>query len=904
MTDRWHEVDALFDHVLDIQDDERASFLDAACQGDHELRETVQKLLAAHVDSSDFLEEPPSVPPEVLSTAKERVESESRDRTGELIGPYRVLEEIGRGGMASVYLAERADGQFERHVALKILRRGIDTDDVVARFRAERQILSNLDDPRIARMYGGGSTEDGLPWLAMEHVDGLRITDHCDSRHCTTEERVQLFLDVARAVHYAHGRLVVHRDIKPSNVLVRTDGQIKLLDFGIAKILDPAEAEGTPITRTDVRPLTPRYASPELVAGAPVLTASDVYQLGLLLYELLTGTLPYEIEGSTPGALALSLERADVSRPSDSARRTRLEEAALRAATPERLSRELKGDIDAILLKALERDPDRRYSSAIELVEDLRRYIEGRPVSARRAGTAYKVRKFFRRQPWALPVIGVFLAIGGSYVALQMLHKRQLTAERNAARAEATKASAVTDVLVDLFRTVDPWHRGAPEAGADVTVREALALGADRVRAELAGQPALQADLFDAIADVYLSIGLPELAMPLVGEARDRARETHGVTSAQAAFLDRQMGRVLSARGQRDSAALLLERSLAMSRALAPEGDTATAGTLLELARLEQDRGNFEECERLLLESAGLFSSHADVPPERLASVHSALGAIYPHLDRLDDARLEAEKAVALLRAEYGDDNPRTAVAQVDLADALDLSGRDEEAVDVYRSAIAVLERTLGEGHPETNAAINNLAVTLGDLDRLEEAELEHRRIVAIRIDLTGEWDPDVAGSLQNLGVTLGQQGKYDEAEETLLRAWRIYRAVLEPGHYLSAYPLLTLSGLQLERGDFIGAESSAREATTVLEVALPEGHFATAMARCRVGRALLGQSRTSLAEPYLRDAAPILVDAPQLTLAYRQECLSALADLLDTTGRGAEAEAYRAVYKDSVAGS
>ncbi|MEJ2483335.1 MAG: serine/threonine-protein kinase, partial [Gemmatimonadota bacterium] len=400
--DHWERVDALFSAALDWSPEERAERLRAATGGDPDLLESVSALLEAASASDEFLSTPPEIPFPALE-AIERSYGEG-NLTGLQVGRYRIVRSIGRGGMASVWLAERDDGTFRRRVALKIVRRGLDTGEVLARFRAERQILSSLEHPNIARLYDGGSTEDGRPFLALEYVEGRPIDEYCDERRCSVADRLRLFVKVGTAVQFAHGRLVVHRDIKPSNILVTAEGEPKLLDFGIAKLLEPGE-EALHRTRTGVQPLTPKYASPEQILGQPVTTASDVYQLGTLLYVLLTGTFPVDVADRSSWSLQEAIVRETPDRPSEAAESAPPELATRCGTTPARLARHLRGDLDRILLKTLEKEPGRRYASAIELVEDVRRHLEGRPIAAKRGRAVYRTKKYFRRHRWAAPEV-------------------------------------------------------------------------------------------------------------------------------------------------------------------------------------------------------------------------------------------------------------------------------------------------------------------------------------------------------------------------------------------------------------------------------------------------------------------------------------------------------------------
>ncbi|NNM31416.1 MAG: serine/threonine protein kinase, partial [Gemmatimonadetes bacterium] len=415
-SDRWSEIDEVFQEALELDPDAWDAFLAQRCPDDPHVLEAVRALLQADRRATSFLDSSAeALAPDDFAEAV-REGKAGRDRVGDRVGAFRVDRLLGRGGMGGVYLAERADGAFEQTVAIKLLRPGLDTRDFVGRLLAERRILSSLEHPNIARLLDGGSTDRGLPYLVLEYVDGIPITEYCRRHGCTIDQRLELFIQVARAVQYAHSNLVVHRDIKPSNILVTDEGRVKLLDFGIAKLLGPdgGRPEG-PLTRTGLRPLTPDYASPEQIKGEPVTTASDVYQLGVLLYRLLTGAPPYRV-AATGGTLESAISTVRPRPPSDAVVATAKEagHSGSSPRSPSRLRKRLRGDLDTIVLKALRKEPARRYATALEMADDVRRHLDGRPITARRESRLYRTGKFLRRNAWVAPVTaaGILLMAG------------------------------------------------------------------------------------------------------------------------------------------------------------------------------------------------------------------------------------------------------------------------------------------------------------------------------------------------------------------------------------------------------------------------------------------------------------------------------------------------------------
>ncbi len=898
--ERWEEVDRIFAEALERPRPQRRRFVARVCGDDSDLYHELLTLLDAAGRAEQVLAGPgPSLLRAAFSDLGEAEPDGAALRPGEEVGHYRVVEEIGRGGMATVYLAERADGAFERQVAVKVLRRGMDTEEVVRRFRVERQILSSLAHPNIARLLDGGATEDGRPYLVMERVEGLPITEWCDHEKCSLKQRLRLFADVARAVHHAHTKLVVHRDLKPSNIFVTPAGRVTLLDFGIAKILDPEQVPGgEPGTGIGFRPLTPEYASPEQLRGGPITTASDVYQLGLLLHRLLTGARPHDVRGSAEQQrTATSLTPKP---PSELAREASAEVAAVRRLTADRLCRRLRGDLDTIVLTALRVEPARRYGSVLEMGEDVRRYLEGRPISARRDSRLYRLKKLMTRHRWLAPTAAAAILASGLYIFTLVRHGLELEAERNAAQRQAERAERVRDILVDVFRSADPWWRADPELPVEFTMPEALAIEADRIRSDLADEPQLRADLFAAIGGVYVNLGLPAKARPLLEDALNTRLAFDGPNSGSSAAVMRQLGKVHALQGDVDSAAVLLRTSLDYARRLRDPRDTVVIGTLVDLAWVQKGRGRFDEAEQLLMDAIRRAETSNNQPTEVMARAYSMLSIVYPNQDRLEEARLAAERSLALLRAEHRENDPRLAAAMRTLANALALAGHSDEAIPEYRSAIEMYTHSLGADHRETLNAREGLALALNRIahwkDRVgpaEEAERILRQVLARRIALFGEEDVSVAQSRQRLAVVLYGKGQFDEAERLTVLAARV------PQHNLTTYPLMTRCGIQLARSDYERAEATCRETIRIMSATLPREHYGRALAQCRLGRALAGQKRYQEAEAILAQATPILENVPrQLAWEYTRECLEAVASVYETLGRKDEAARWRRVLE------
>lgn len=885
---RWHELDRLFDRALELPAEEREAFVVAECGDDLELREELRTLLATHEESTSFLTEPPLFPRGGLNTLADEVDAPSA-HVGERIGAWRVIEEIGRGGMATVYRAERVDCEFEQEGALKLLRRGLDTDDLVRRFRAERQILSSLDHPNIAGLLDGGATRDGRPYLVMECVDGVPITEWCDERGCTVEERLRLCLAVARAVHHAHGRLVVHRDLKPSNILVTSDGHVKLLDFGIAKLLDPDLIPVHSVrTRSGHRALTPEYASPEQLRGDPVTTATDIYQLGLLLHRLLSGARPREIRGTLPTA------------PSRVAANAHRSVAEKRGVSTRRLEQRLRGDLDAIVTTALRPEVEERYGSAVEMARDIENHLDGLPITARSPTVAYRVRKFLSRHRWLAPAAAVIVAITGLYVATLVRHSNQLEAERNAARQQAERAERVRDVLVGVFRSSDPWDgEGIPASGSATTL-QTLEAGTRRARSDLAGEPELQIDVLTAIGDVYVGLGHPDRAHALLEETLQLRRATQGARSSSSAIGLLKLGRAIAAEEWYDTAAVVLREGVELMREIPSARDTLIVGGLIDLAYAEKGQGQFDEAERHLVEALRIAESSDQVPRDYVARAHHHLALLYPRLERYEDARLAAETALQMRREQYGDEHPETAWELVGYAGMIWRTSHEpgdfERAITIQREAIDILERTLGPDHSRLLMARTNLASMVRSAGRLDEAVALMRETHAAHVEFFGSEDQRTTQASFILASILYNRGDLGEAAGHARRTAETL-AHLAPGHPRRGRALSLLCRIEIHRGNTAAAETACRNAEAVFEAAGMASAPVAALAECRLGRLQDESGRRAEAERTFERAIPILWQSRTILLpGHVRECLEFAAATYDHSGRVDEAARLRAL--------
>ena len=745
--DRWKRLSPLLDVLLELGADARAAQLQILRAQEPELADELVRLLALEEASDDFMAQP-------------LLDKPGQPHAGTLLGPYRLEVVLGEGGMGMVWLASRADGLYERKVALKLLRPGLADPNLRLRFSREREILARLAHPNIARLLDAGIGSEGQPYLALEYVDGIPITEYCQSHGLSVETRIKLFLQVCDAVSHAHANLIVHRDLKPSNILVTPNGEVRLLDFGIAKLLD--DAEPAPLhPRTEVRSFTLHYAAPEQVRGELVTTMTDVYSLGVVLYELLAGTKPYRLRRQTDAEWEQAILAVEPLKPSIASQRGT---DGSRDHSPEarRHARSLCGDIDNIVLKALAKQPEQRYASAEAVSLDLQRHLHGRPVHARPHSWGYQLNKYVGRHRWAIASSVVVASLLMAALALSVWQGRQ-------AMRETARAQAMQDFVIGLFD-----NAGVAQQGNIFDARKLLLAGERRGERELAGQPLAHAELLGVIARLRLGLGDYQEALGLLERQRallaqldqapiglqleavtqhgralrllDRAGEClqvmapaevlvsrlqPGQSSQEAEFLS-QFGRCRRLVGERHAADQLYERSLALRRAL--KDQAGVAENLFDQALIDSDQGRTEQA---------------------LAGFDKALAHLHRHVGKINSLAAEIQ------------------VSRGHLMRAL---GETGQARAIFRDALAIAEEVHGEGHPVTLGIRRLLVAILVDQERYRQAEAQIGPLYATTLKALGPHHRDTGLASNTRGIIAFQRGHMQDAIDDLAQAVRIWR--------------------------------------------------------------------------------------------------------------------------------
>ncbi len=780
------QLEALFDAALNTDANGRAALLVETASRDPLLASELSELLAAH-DSGRSLGISP------LASALREMHHESMR-----LGPWAVGRQIGAGGMGTVHEAVRADDQYQQRVAIKFLRRIADGDVAAQRFRRERQMLASLQHPRIAALLDGGVTPDGQPYFVMEHIDGVPITTWCATQRLSVRERLRLFHDVCDAVRAAHRQLIVHRDLKPGNILVTADGAVKLLDFGIARLLSDGDEGAQTHTAVGARAFTPEYAAPEQIRGERTATAADVYALGVVLFELLTGRRPLAVSGLSMDAMERIVREQEAPRASSQLTQAHAESLGLRSI--ERARREIAGDLDAIIGMALRKEPDRRYSSVDAFMDDVQRHLAGAPVSARPDGVGYRLGKFVRRRrvETAAAVIAVVSLVGGTAAAVQQATR---------ATQEAERATEVLSFLTDMLGAAKP-----DALGPDTKIREVMDTAALRLDAA-APSPALEAELRRIIGGTYLALG-------------------------EYATADSQFQRSLAA----------------MQRASRPD-DAQRARVLLDAGIARLELGRFAEADSVLHDVSRLHASLRNITPLERSTLLDTRAQVLSRLGRNAEALPLFRESLVLHRQYFPDDAESAVPTYVSAAVVASDLGFHAAADSLLQQALALEARDPTSNGTRRTGILSVRAGTLERLGQMDSAEATYREVVTLREKLLGPGHPALAMTMMNLGDHLRRRGRYAESAQFTRRVVALRGGSLDETHPALAAAMMQL-GLALGKLDSAAVgERWVREALRLRTASLPDGHWLLASTRGALGEVLTGAGRYPEAEALLLPA-------------------------------------------------
>ncbi|MGC9949872.1 MAG: serine/threonine-protein kinase [Bryobacteraceae bacterium] len=880
---RWQRIQSIFHAAVELPEAGQQAFVERECGGDRELQAEIEAMLKKDSQGEALLGEAlPHLADELLSGARHPLPFEE-------FGNYRIVRKLGEGGMGVVYLAERKD--LRNRVAIKFLRDMWLSPSSKERFDYEQKTLAKLNHPNIARIYDAGALPDGSPWFAMEYVEGARLTDYCRERHYSIAERLRLFRAVCDAVQYAHGQSIIHRDLKPSNILVTEDGTPKLLDFGIAKQAEDLGVAET-LTATGLRLMTTAYASPEQVRGESVATSTDIYSLGVVLYELLAGRLPFDVSKCSPAAAERLITEQEPQKPSAAAL-----ESPPGAGAP-RAGKSAWSDLDLLCLTALHKDPRRRYPTVDALIRDIDRFIKGEPLDARPDDLRYTIGKFVKRNRRSVIVAAGVLA---ALIGLAVFDNVRLRRARDAAQAESARTLRVEKLLTDIFQGGD--EQAGPSK--DVKVVDLLDRGV-KVAQSRNDDPAIQADLFETLGSVYQALGDLEKAQRLIESAFEKRKLLFGENSTEVAKSLLMLGLLRIDQNRSDDAQRLTDKALELYKRLRPPGDPAIAEATIALGRALEAQRNYPRALQVFTEADRLLSApHSD--PSIHGSCLLELANIHFYMQHWDESEALDRRALEIWRGLYGPRHPFVADALINLGNVEINRGKDYAAAERdYREALDINQAWHGKDHPETAADMGYVANALvyeGGEGRYREAEGLAQEAVHI-LDGVSPGESTLAVAIGQWGAAEVKLGKLDAAEAHLRRSLEMYRK-LYTEHALIGTALSNLGEVYTLKKQYARAEGALRGAIRQFARTGQPEHAGAGIAHIRLGRTLLRERRYQEAEGSLLTGYQIVAkvsDSSVNALMDAREDLIAVYDGLHTPEKSAkfrtELDALRAQAK------
>ncbi len=863
-TARLRRIQGLFLEASDLPEAERDAFVKNACVGDDELASEVLAMLEEDTRNDS-----------VLDSGVAQIAHQMLGPSGELFqarqfGPYRLKSILGEGGMGVVYLAERED--LGSLVAIKILRDAWLSPARRVRFEGEQRTLAQLNHSSIARLYDADTLADGTPFFVMEYVEGVSITDYAREHACSIPERLHLFRSVCEAVQYAHGHAVIHRDLKPSNILVKPDGEIRLLDFGIAKELEDFDQPADQ-TRTELRLMTPAYAAPEQVRGEKVGIFTDVYALGVVLYELLAGQLPYDLSNRTPGEAEKIISEQQPERPS---------------TTATRLPASSWTDLDVLCLTAMHKDPQRRYRTVDALIRDVDHYVKREPLEARPDTLRYRVGKFVVRNRRAVVLSVSAIA---ALIALVAFFTARLAIARNSAQATAVRLQRVQQFMLNLFEGGD--KSAAPAEGLKVTT---IIDRGYREAQSLQQEPEVQAQLYLTLGGIYQKLGNLGQADSLLNAALDRRRALFGEEHPEVAESLVALGLLRVDQARLDEAERLVRAGLDKTRRARPRDNASIAKATTALGKVLEARGSYDQAIPMLEEAVRLESVAAPASAEHAAAIKELADAQFyaGHYDVCDTLN---RQALAMHRQLFGDHHPLVADDLINLGAVRFERAQYPEAEQYYRQALDINQAWYGKDHPETASTLSMLARALVFEKRYDEAVSLTERALAIQERVYGPTHPKVANVLNELGTVALQREKWDDAEARFQRMADIYRAAYGDHHYLYALARANLASVYLAKKDYARAEQMFRDVVQRYTEALSADHLYTGIGQIKLGRALAGEKKYAEAEQHLLEGYKVLGKQTSPSASWLQSARKELVAVYEALNEPEKAAHFRDVH-------
>lgn len=881
---RWKRIEALFLECMNLDSDARDRRLKDACGNDEELRAAVERMLQADTSKDDKLRV-------AVGNAAQRAAAMAADRwSGRTLGTYRIERKLATGGMGSVFLARRSDEAFERQVAIKLLSSALTSEEGHRRFFIERQILANLSHPYIAQLLDGGTTDDGVPYLVMEYVDGEPIDSFCGAKRLPVRDRLELVCRVCDAVQYAHRNLIVHRDLKPHNILVTGDGTPKLLDFGIAKLLD-ATLSGAPelMTVAEVRLLTPMHASPEQVRGEPVSTASDVYSLGVLLHQLLSGRSPYADRTTTLAEVEHAICEADPIPPSVAVRMLDDDDRDRRPSGPEgsllQLSRRLEGDLDTIVLKAMRKEPERRYASVAEFAEDIRRHLEDHPITARPASLRYRARKLFMRRT-KLVASGVIISV--AFAGLVVYHINRLSTERDLQAQQRQTAEQVSEFMVGMFEDANP-----KSGGGDVLARDVMARGIESVGKLKASEPLVAASLMISMGRAYGGLAEYEEAAETMGEALAIRQANLSAGHPDIGEALHHLGDAKANQGEYESARRLLEEALAIREATLGADALETGRTLYRLAFVKMRLNDYPAMKTAIERAVAIHEREFGMDAPETGPVVSLLGTYYWLTGDVATARKLMQRSLAIREAAFGPNDIRIVGEVHNLGLISWQLGDYQAALDIYERELAIRQANLGMEHPDLGYALFGLAVTSRELGLYEDSIAYYRRTMALQEAGLGSDSHYLAMTLGGYGFTLLEIGAYRGANDAFGKSLAIFENAFGSDHIDLRAPLAGLAKVAIKEGRYADARHHLERSSRIVGATLEPDHADVQRTKISIGELYLAENDHDSAREHFSSALAVLDRTLGPEHPYAVPALAGMGELETMERHYADAEKY-----------
>ncbi|MFY9561370.1 MAG: tetratricopeptide repeat protein [Terriglobales bacterium] len=865
---RWERIQALFHEAANLPPAEQRAFLASACDGDEGLIADVLALLQEDARDTSLLDQP------LAEVAHQILDEAAPSLPFQELGPYRIQRVLGEGGMAVVYLAQRQD--LGSLVALKLLRDAWLSPARRERFAAEQRTLAQLNHPLIARIYDAETLPDGTPFFVMEYVEGLPFTDYCAKHQCSIERRLQLFRLVCEAVQYAHSNAVIHRDLKPSNILVKSDGTIRLLDFGIAKQVESLDVPAQQ-TMTGLRLMTPAYAAPEQIRGQRLGIQTDVYSLGVILYELLCGQLPFDLSNLSAAEAETVLLEHEPPKPSTAVRKTGAPAASLSAGS--------WADLDVLCLTAMHKDPERRYRSVEALIRDIDHYLNAEPLEARPDTLGYRLGKFVRRN--RREVVAA-VAAAALVVGLVVFFTVRLTKARDTAVAEAARTQRIQRFTMNLFQGGDE----AVGPADDLRVITLVDRGVQEARA-LTADPRSQAEIYQTLGTVYQNLGKFDEANKLLNSSLEQRKSLFGADSPEYADSKVALAALRDAQAQFDEAEKLAREGLDTSkRHLTPNHPAIGKATAL-LGKILEDRGTYPAAIAVLEEAARLQST-SDTSRADLSATLTELANCHFYAGHYDISESLNQRLLVMDKELYGERHPHVADDLINLGAIQFERGRYSEAERYYRQGLDITQSFYGKDHPATASALTMLGRGLVSEGKLDEAAGILQQALTIQEKVFGRVHPRVAGTLNELGKIAQGRGRLDEAEAEFSRTVEIYKSIYAGKHYYIGIALSNLAGALVERKEYGRAEKLFQEALQIYSQTLAPDHQNVGIAHVRLGRAFLRDRRYAEAEAESRTGYDILSKQSNPPQIWLQKARTDLSEVYDALHQPEKASKFR----------